>query len=161
MLHFENKIEDSRTTPITPGEYEVILNTEWKETKQTKQKYINCAFTIRKDVKQEFGGRMVFDGIYKSKQTGDFQQSKINGLLYAIPNPRLDFETYDELIQYLNDTPMIISVELEPADPNVEGSKDRNVVKYLSYKPTVAGKESGSAYLDRTAEKVDPDDLPF
>lgn len=154
MLHFDGTVENSYEL-ITPNDYEVTLTAEWKETKSTKKHFINCAFTIRKDVEQDFQGRMVFDGIYESKKTGALQTSKINGILSAIPNAKQDFESYDELIQYISGRNMIVSIDIEDADPQNPDSKDRNVIKYLSYAPT---KHKTKV---EAMNEADADELPF
>lgn len=133
MLNFSGRTDEEYEL-IEKGDYEVILNAEWAKSKDQTQTYINCKFKIREDVEQDFGGRIIFDSIFKKKGTDEYNRSKINGLLSAIPDARLDFEDYDELIQYLNDQPMMISIDIEPA--NEYHQKDRNVVKYLSYRPS-------------------------
>lgn len=156
MLHFSGEKEKTGVFElITPDKYEVTLMAEWRETKVSKKRYINCAFLIRKDVEQDFQGRIVFDGIYESKKTGDLQASKINAILSAIPNARQDFETYDDLIQYINGKNMIVEIEIENAKDDNPDSKDKNVIKYLSYEPT--------QHKSRMEElnEVDADDLPF
>lgn len=146
MLHYDKVVEKTEFELVQPGEYEVTLNAEWKQTRMGEN-YINCVFKVRKDVEQDFGGRIVFDGIYKNKNTGELQPAKINGILAAIPNAKQDFESYDELIQYINDQNMIVEINIQKADPSVVGSKDKNIIKYLSYKQSEVGvqlKESTS-----------------
>lgn len=133
MLHFTG---EQGFDLVEKGEYEVTLTAEWKVTKQTNQKYINCIYTIRKDIDQKFQGRMIFDGIYKSQFTGDFDTKRINGILSTIPNARLDFEDYDELIQYINGINMVVTVDVKPADPSNPESKAKNIIVLGSYKPT-------------------------
>ena len=124
---------------IEPNEYETTVNLEYKKTNDGNL-YINCKFAIREDVEQDFQRRIIFDGIYKSKATGDFQQNKINGLLAAVnaneANPRWDFDDYDDVIQFLNGKNVRVTVELQKADPNYPSGSDKNVIKFLSYKPT-------------------------
>lgn len=133
-LNFSGKI-DSNYELIEKGDYEVTLQCEWaKKMSNPNELYINCKFKIREDVEQSFGGRFVFDSIYKQKGTSDYNKTKINGILGAIPRAKLDFEDYDELIQYLNGQNMVITIEVERA--NEYHSTDKNVVKYLSYRPS-------------------------
>ena len=128
---------------IEPGRYDCTLVTEWRETRGGDA-YINCAFRIDKDRNQKFGGRIVFDGIYKSKTTGDYQASKINALLATIPNPKTDFEDYDELLLYLNGIKVNVEIDIEPADPERPMSKDKNIITYLSYQPVEDNNSSTS-----------------
>lgn len=136
-LHFTGQISTG-FEPIEPNDYETVISLEYKKT-NAGDLYINCRFTIREDVEQDFQRRIVFDGIYKSKTTGEFSPQKINALLAAVnaneDKPQWDFEDYDDLIQYLNGKLVKITVEIQKADVTT-GTSDKNVVKYLSYKPT-------------------------
>lgn len=66
MLHFDGKVENREYELITDGDYEVTLEAEWAKTKSGDQ-YINCKFTIRKDVDQKFGGRIILTVFTKTK----------------------------------------------------------------------------------------------
>lgn len=155
MLHFDGKVQDKEFEPIAEGDYEVSLEAEWAKTKTSGEPYINCKFTIRKDVDQKFGGRMVFDGIYKNKTTGEYNSSKINAILAAIPCAKMDFDDYDGLIQYINGQNMIISIKTQEAQGDYSA---RSVVEFCSYRTT--------EHLPTNSEKptlteVNDEDLPF
>ena len=156
MLEFSGQSNDFDL--VTKGDYEVILNMEWKRTK-AGDNYINCAFKIRKDVEQPYAGRLIFDAIYKSKTTGAFNASKINGILAAIPNAKLSFENYDELIQYCNDQPMKITVDAESTNSEDPNAKMKNIVKYLSYRPSQVALNP-QVEVNQNAENEQPHD-PF
>ena len=155
-LSFTGKKEERPL--IQEGKYEVTLNSEWAKTKAGDD-YIKLTYTIRKDVEQNEQGRLVFDGLYKSKTTGQFPSSKINAILSAIPNAKLDFDSYDELIQYLNDVNMIVEIVTEKADGANALQNDRSTVKFWSNEPTIAG----PVFLEKGAveEAVATTDLPF
>lgn len=159
-LHFSGEKAQQQTTfePITPGKYEVILNTEWRKARNGNM-YINCMFKIRKGFGQDFENRVVFDGIYKSKTTGEFSEQKINAMLAAIPNAKRDFEDYDDLIQYLNDKPMIVEIDIELPDPEYPDSKERNIVTYLSYEPSKIDTVSDDEESKSKAEEIFGDSL--
>lgn len=161
-LHFTGEVQETEFTLIEPGTYAVVMNAEFKKTKKGDD-FINCSFRIMKEYDNLWGGRIVFDGIYKSAKTCTFQETKINSILATIPNFKTDFEDYDELVQYINGTKMAIDIDIEKADENVPGSKDRNIVKYLSYRPF--NEADFVEVIDKTQPKVetpDEDDgLPF
>lgn len=155
MLHFDGKVQENKEfEPIVDGDYEVTLEAEWAKTKSTSEPYINCKFTIRKDVDQKFGGRIIFDGIYKSKTTGEYNASKINGILMAIPCAKMDFNDYDELIQYINGQNMIISIKTQEAQGDYPA---RNIVEFCSYRTT----ENLPKTEKPTLTEVTDEDLPF
>ena len=95
-IKFTGKTETSY--PLVPkGEYEVRLRVEKDKTKSTGSEYIKVTAIIRDDIKQNIdgqGGRLVFDGIYKNKETDIYNENKINRILSAIPNAKLDFDDY-------------------------------------------------------------------
>ena len=161
-LEFTGKVEPMSSL-IEEGTYEVTLNASWDETK-AGAKYIKLVYTIRKDIDQNAQGRLVFDGIYKDRETGKFPKAKIDAILSTIPTERqrLKFKNYDELMQFISGLNMKIEVETEKADPNKEGSKDRSKCKYLSQKPSDVGPtfvtDSAGVVEDTSVGKGD---LPF
>lgn len=159
-LHFTGEVEQQEFQLIEPGTYAVEMNAEFKKTKGGDD-FINCTFKILKEYDSTWGGRIVFDGIYKSLKTGAFNEAKINAILATIKNPKTDFEDYDELVQYFNGIRMEIDIDIEQADDNVPNSKERNIVKYLSYKPL--SREVASQPTPKEDKKVEPvqDDLPW
>ena len=130
-LTFTGKTETSY--PLVPkGEYEARLRVEKDKTKSTGAEYIKVTSIIRDDIKQNIdgqGGRLVFDGIYKNRGTDTYNENKINYILSAIPNAKLDFEDYDDLIKYLNGQIVKIVVEHERKDKENPDSELKNVVK--------------------------------
>lgn len=156
-LNFTGKV-DQTVELVEKGDYEVVLTCEYARKYSDNEQYINCKFKIRDDVEQSFAGRYVFDAIYKQKGTDDYNKTKINGLLSAIPNAKLDFDDYDELVQYLNGSKMIISVDIEPA--NTYHQNDKNIVKYLSYRPSEIETVSNIGNEEESWTEVDGD-LPF
>lgn len=159
-LSFTGVKKDNEFELITPDVYAVELHCEWKKKKNSEEKYINCAFQIIKGLNQNFEGRIVFDAIYKSKKTGAYQQEKIDGLLSTIDNPKLDFDDYDELIFYLNGKQMTVEIDIEEANPEVDGSKDKNIIKYLSY-GKVEIREASDESNNQEINNVDNEELPF
>ena len=155
-LQFSGKAETTYSL-VPKGEYEVKLRVEYDKTKTTGAQYIKVTSIIRDDIKQDIdgqGGRLVFDGIYKDKNTGIYNENKINYILSAIPNAKLDFEDYDELVQYLNDQLVKIIVDHERKDKENPDSELKAVAK----------KYVKSDLLALNAEKqyeIKDGDLPF
>ena len=166
MLNFREKKEQTRSIIEKPGFYEMELKAEWAET-SNKVPYINCIFTVRDDVAQEFQGKYVYDGIYKNKNSDDYNYDKIQAIIETQPNPEYDFEDYDAVIQYFNGLLLKAEVIIKEADDKVPNSKRKNEIKYLSYaKSKYPKKLTVSAAAPRFNEnQVDvtdnPDELPF
>ena len=98
---------------------------------------------------------MVFDGIYKNKTTGEYNSSKINAILAAIPCAKMDFNDYDELIQYIKGQNMIITIKTQEAQGDYSA---RSIVEFCSYRTTEHLPQNGEK---PKLEEVDPDSLPF
>lgn len=162
MLDFKGA-NDREYELIAKGTYEVVLTAEWKEV--NGKKAINCKYLIRDDVEQNYQGRLVFDTIWESKtKKGEFTPSKIEKILDAIPNARYQFANYDEWIQYVTGMPMRVDIVINPADPQKPESKDRNEIRYDSWrqslKPFVTG--SGVSFGNvKPQTDVSLSDLPF
>lgn len=162
FLDFKGAKEKNDYEPVEKGVYEVVLTAEWKEKADKSGKYINCAFKIRDDIEQKHQGRLVFDGIYESKnKKGVYQPDKIEGILDTIPNANYQFKSYDDVIQYINGIPMKVEVLIEPADPEKPNSKDRNIIKYLSYRPSDKPLGANPFKDLKTKVEVSTEDLPF
>lgn len=168
MLDFSQE-EKKEFQLIDEGEYEFELKVEWAKTKSSNEPYINCILKIRDDVDQKFQGSLVFDGIYKSKKSGEFNPGKIKSIIEAMRNPVYKFEDYDELIQHLNGNFVRANVLIEEADETIPNSRTRNVIEYKSYKttkypnkgvsaPTV---ESVKKETESRFEEESDDDIPF
>jgi hypothetical protein len=129
-LQFTGKVE-SNYTPAPRGNYEVTLKVAYDKTNGGAT-YIKVTSVIRSDIKQEIegqGGKLVFDGIYKNKTTGEYNQRRIDYILSAIPNARLTFEDYDDVVQYLNGKTVKIAVDVERKDEENPDSDLKNTVK--------------------------------
>lgn len=163
MLHYDKVIEKKTFDLVKEGVYEAILNAEWRKDFDGED-VIHCAYKIRTDVEQEYKGRLVFDKIKKDKN-GVYHPGKINSILASIPDSKGDFETYDELIQYINDALIRINVSILKANPDYPNSKDRNSIKYYLSETTKFPELKETAVIEKSESlnkiETDEDDLPF
>lgn len=140
---------------VDAGDYEVTLKAERKYTKDGSKTFLNCDFKIRDDVEQAFKGRHVFDAIWKDKNNDLwFDLVKLNKIIKTQVNPKINFDDVDECIQYINGLNMIITVEKNFDDYT---GQERNSVKYLSYRKSVAVPTTSASANDN----IPTDDLPF
>lgn len=162
-LQFTGKNQNSYEL-IKPGEYEFVLKMSWDKT-LNGARYISCVYTIREDVAQEFQGRLIFDGIY-ADENGVYDQKRIDAILSTIENPKLDFEDYDEVIQYLNGKLLKGEVSIVKANPE-KNTTDRNKIKTWTLKPTaypdytmkIETAQGFAVYQNQTV--ITDEDLPF
>lgn len=170
MLHFDKSSNTKKEFELVKeGRYETILTAEWGKDFDGST-LINCIYKIRKDVEQEFQGRVVFDKI-KADKNGIYHTGRINAILAAIPDAQCDFETYDDLIQYFNDKLLNIEVTIIKANPDYPNSKDKNGIKYYTTTATQfpeykdikkeVSVEITKAPSNNNLPEINDEDLPF
>lgn len=163
MLHFGKTEERKKEYPlIEKGDYEAIITLSYAKTNNEGVEYINCECVIRDDVPQNYAGRKVWRGIYKNKVTQQYPDTIFSIILDALPKLPRDYESYDDLMLAVNGKAICISVDIQKADPNYPGSKDKNVIKYFeetSYPLKEENEEKSFANLDSV--NVEEEDLPF
>ena len=129
MIHYGEYTGEKKYELIEPGRYEVVIDSaEWAKTKSSEETYMNLVFRIRKDVEQPNKGRLVFKSIFKRRDTGEFPEDEISQMLGTIENPKRDFETYDDVLQYLCGLKMSVEIVIQPADERYPNSKDKNII---------------------------------
>ena len=158
MLNYTGQKTKTDFELVRKGIYEFRLGAEWKQF-GSDEPFINLSYKIREDVNQDFQKRVIFGGIYKNKETKDFPTGVINAILSTQEQPRTSFEDYDDLIQYLNGLCFRAEVDIKPADPTRDGSKDKNIIVAFSHLPSLVG-ENGSVQSSNLPE-IDESELPF
>lgn len=143
---------------IEQGEYEVTLELAEPKLYGANQDRpgVMCKFRIRRDVEQPEKGRTILDTMWLDKDqenwAGWYDHKKIHKILLSQTNPKLDFQTCDECIQYINGLNMRITI-LKKFDEY--RNKDVNEISYLSYAKSNATSTTVSDPMVKT------DDLPF
>lgn len=140
---------------IDDGDYEVtIFRVEEKTSKTKGSKYLNITFEIRDDVDQKFKKRKLFYTIGKKEGDACYDFGRINKIILT-QKGRSDyknrFDTFDEVLFYLNGLHMVVTVETNFDDYKQE---DRNEIKDWSFRPSVVDSKAVTATLPT-------DDLPF
>ena len=177
MPSFNAEAPKSSFEPVPAGEYDCILTMEWKMAGQ--QKVIGCTYRIRPEIHQQCGGRLLFDTIWPLKENpNEYDPTKINAILSTIEPTRdekgeiveavkTDFDTYDDLIQYLNGRSMIISTYLVDKDKKDPNQGKKNMVDKYKFKPSpypMFVNQNGQAFgtpSESQTTDVTSDDLPF
>lgn len=125
---------------VDAGDYEVVLRITKKTTQDGSKEFANLDFFIRDDVEQKFQGAHVFDKAWKDAANPKwFDLKKLGGILVTQKGKdgyKTEFEEVDEFIQYINEVPLIVTVEKKYDD---FAQKEVNSIKYLSYKPSKVG----------------------
>ena len=160
------------------GDYEVIVKLTKGTTQDKSKDYLNCDFFVRDDCEQKFKGSHVFDKMWRDTTNPQWFDLKKSGTMLITQKGkegyRGKFDEVDEFIQYMNDTPMIITVVKKYDDYS---AKEVNEVKYLSYKPSKLGayvkpeapqapatpnlEDIGNGAKGANLPLIDDEDVPF
>lgn len=160
MLNYTGQKTKSEHELVRKGIYEFRLAAEWKQF-GSDEPFISLSYIIRDDVDQDFKKRIVFGGIYKNKETREFPSGTINAILSTQKNPRISFEDYDDLIQYLNGLCFRAEVDIKQADPTRENSKDKNIITPCSHLPSLVEANGEATIVSSNLPDIQEDDLPF
>ena len=125
---------------IDAGDYEVVLKISKRSTKDGKGTYLNLDFMIRDDVEQKFQKQHVFEKAFQDLVNEQWFDTKKLANILVTQQHREDYkkewDSCDELILWLNDSTLKITVEKIFDDYRNE---EVNRVKMHSYKPTTFG----------------------
>lgn len=177
MPSFDGKAPERTFEPVAEGDYDVVLTMEWKMAGTAK--VINCTYRIRDNLNQPNAGRLLFDTIWPLKEDPtNYDTAKINAILSTIQpvkdeqgnvieEVKTNFETYDDLIQYLNGRAMIIHTYLVDKDKNDPSQGKKNAVDKFKFKPSpypIFVNQNGQPFGTKQVEEkqdITVDDLPF
>lgn len=66
---------------LKDGEYECVVDNIRIAETTTGKEYINLTFKIRDDIEQEYQGRLIFESIWKEKDSDYFNRKRLNKIL--------------------------------------------------------------------------------
>lgn len=148
--------------PVEEGEYEVTLeNIEKKVGKASGKEYLSVTFKIRSDVDQPSKNRKLWFNIIRNEDDACWNFNKINRLVCTQGGQRREFETFDEILQFLCGINLRIKVGKVYDD---KYQREVNTISERDFKaPTVAKSAPVPTPTVHSDEVSLPpeDDLPF
>ena len=164
-------VEDNQSFElIAEGEYEAKLTSAKKTISKGGTEYLALTFEIRKDIPQQFQGRLVFDTVFKDKEKPEyFDRQKLGCLISTQPNHPKNFQSEDLAIQYINGINLRIKVT---ATDGSDGYEPKNKIKgKFGFKPSSYGnghitytepKQNVAQSSDNLADlDINEEDIPF
>lgn len=149
---------------IDDGDYEVVISkVEPRESTSSKTgktvKRLALTFKIRDDVDQNFKGRCVFYTIFGREGDEYYDYRIVNKIIMTqlAKGEKLFLEGVDEVLQYLQNLKLIVSITSEYDDYRDE---DRNVIVEDSFRASEHKADSGVKATNVDSIPVD-DDLPW
>lgn len=138
---------------IDEGKYEVFIKEAVIKSTPSGKEKISIQFKIRDDVEQKFQNRIVFEDIWKERDTQFFNRKRLNQLLgtQKFEDGKV-FETIQDLLATLVGKNLVVKVNKEFDDYRNE--EVNNVYFYESTKH--AAKE-----IKPAAKEIKDEDLPF
>lgn len=152
---------------IDENDYEVVLDTATPATTTSGKECLILDFVIREDVDQKFKKWHVKEYLFKDLDDPRWYDSrKLHRIILTQPNPKLEFKSCDECVQYINGLKMKISIGIREYTDNSGNLKRTNEVKRYSYAPSEAKTvapvtSSADIPVVDLPDGVDDADVPF
>lgn len=164
-LDFNNTFEGGQ---IADGTYEVIITQAMENATPSGAEHVDLRLTIRNDIDQKHKNQIVFEKLWKAKETGKYNMTMFNTIGKAAQLQK--GKTYTSLEELLNDflnKPLRVTVKNETSEykgktyenlrvKRWEQTKFPNIQHQFKSKENMSVGEMQSAGID-----VSEDDLPF
>lgn len=150
---YKKEEENKEFEAIPEGNYECLIEKIVKGESANGNKYLRVQLRIRDDIEQQCKNRVLSDFIRYDETTQQYNEKKINRLLYSQKTPEnTRFETIEEIIDKLTGGYLIASIKTS----EWQGKTTNNV---YFYKPTEhPAKTLGGKVKE---EDIVDDDMPF
>jgi hypothetical protein len=140
---------------LKDGEYEVRLEKIEQKTTQNGKENLSLMFRVRDDVEQEFQNRVLFESIWKEKDTDFYNRKRLNQLIGTQHfEDGTSFESIGDIINELNGSSLIVVITTKFNDYQ---NKDENSISYYKSSNHLP-KSLKSESKEQIAKE---DDLPF
>lgn len=147
------------------GKYEAFVEKIEIKVAKTGTEYLNVYFRLRSDVEQPYKNKVLFEKIFKEKETDIFNRKRITSLLKASnPNFRLQYDTLEDILEEITGSKLIINVGVKEDEYMGE---EVNFITF--FEPTKQGDKTLEEATPATPtgqdkkeeEQLEVDDLPF
>jgi hypothetical protein len=137
---------------IDEGKYEVFIKEALIKTTINGKEKIAIQFKIRDDVQQKFQNRVIFEDIWKERETEFFNRKRLNQLLGTQSfEDGKTFDSIQDLLQSLKGINLVIKVNKEMDDYKNEEVNSVYFYESSKHKPkTIAA-----------PKEIKDEDLPF
>ena len=144
---------------LSDGEYECVIDDIKEKTYGMENKTcLSIQFRVRSDVEQVGKNRIVFETLYKSKETNDYNGKRIGNLLNACGLPVGESkDTIKEVCDFCKGAYLIVGIGTRM---NEYLGKNENYVKF--YGKTKNGSKASTLSTEpKQEEEISDDMLPF
>lgn len=144
---------------LNDGEYECVIDDIREKTYGMENKTcLSIQFRIRNDVEQAGKNRIVFETLYKSKETNDYNGKRIGNLLNACGLPVGESkDTISEVCEFCKGAYLLVGIGTRN---NEYLGKNENYVKFYG-KTKNASKASTLTTEPKQSDEISDDMLPF
>lgn len=144
---------------LNDGEYECVIDEIKEKTYGMENKTcLSIQFRVRSDVEQAGKNRIVFETLYKSKETNDYNGKRIGNLLCACGLPVGESkDTISEVCKFCKGAYLLVGIGIRMNDYL---GKNENYVKFYG-KTKNALKASTLVNEPKQEEEISDDMLPF
>lgn len=147
--------EKSNNELIEEGDYEAYIDKIAEQTTNNGAHKIGIRFRIRSDVEQKYGNRCVFEDIWQSKETGKYNEQRLNKLLSTQKDLEdgHTFESINDVFEYLQGRNVILHIV-----KSFDDWSGQDINRVLYYK---ASKNEPQSLSSNDTTNIVEEDLPF
>jgi len=142
---------------VKEGLYEVILEKADTKTLPSGKEKIGIQFRIRTDVEQDFGNRVIFEDIWKERDTEFFNRKRLNQLLGTqhFENGKT-FANVEELLEAIRGT--YLQIKVTEVFDDYRGEPVNGIAYYRSSENTP---QALSSKEEEKEVVIKDEDIPF
>ena len=161
MTEYTYEKQDNDYGLLDAGEYEVTIDKIETKELPSGAKKIGIQFRVRTDVEQGFKNRIIFEDIWKERETEFYNRKRINQLLGTQEfKDGQTFPTVQDLMDELRGCNLVANVVIAFSDYRNEDENKILFYQTTKIKPKKLG-DTPAAKEDTPKIDVKEDDLPF
>lgn len=177
MAGFSLDFEDVFEGRIQDGTYEVIVSNVKEDATPGGAEFIDMVLVVRNDIEQKYQNTLIFHKIWKSKETGKFNQKSFNtiGAALQLQNGK-QYGSLNDLLEDFVMKTCRVTVKNEESEYKGKNYKNVNVKQWLKtnsidkvqhvFKKKEKSMDSANdklndAFGSSTQIDISDDDLPF
>ena len=161
-IYSEKEAQADESAPVKDGEYEACVEKIGEKTTPNGKRSISLWLRIRDDVEQEERGRVVFDDIWREKDSPEYYNRKRVCALLGTQRPKEGtvFADASEVMAFMQGAFLRIKVRTSEEEYNGKRAMRTRVVAYM---PPKSPAQRLSEPVDGGLGSIDinDEDLPF
>lgn len=172
MTGFDLDFSKANDGNIADGTYEAVISFVKEDAnKNTGTEFINFDLVVRNDVDQKYKNSHIFHRVWRSKDTGKYNQGRLMAIAQAAGmTDKKHYNSFEDFMKDFTGAPVKVTVRTKTSEYNGKTYDNTDVTRWAKTDfPQIAhqwkpGTEPGSNPFNGSttaAPTVQDDDLPF